>query len=198
MTDTTPVRPELTLPLAEAEAVRAGFAQANVILEYGSGGSTVLAAELPGKVTFSVESDAEWLAKMQAYFTAFEPVSPVHLHFGDIGPTRAWGHPKDEVAFRKWPDYPMSVWALPGFLHPDLVLIDGRFRAACFLTCLFRSSKPMTVLWDDYIDRPFYHRVEELVKPAQIIGRMARFEILPTPLPIDRLAWVIETYLRPN
>ena len=198
MTDARLSRPKLTLPAAEAAAVRDAYAQVAVILEYGSGGSTVLAAEMPDKTIFSVESDATWLDSMQAYFVAHPPVSQPFLHFGEIGPTRAWGHPKDETAFRKWPGYPLSVWDLSNFLQPDIVLIDGRFRAACFLTCLFRSTKPMTVLWDDYSDRPFYHRVEDLVKPVEMIGRMARFEISPIPLPVDRLAWVIETYLRPN
>ena len=191
-------RPELTLPAREAAAVQAAYARAATILEYGSGGSTVLAAEMPDKVIFSVESDAGWLAKMQAYFAEHRPVSPVYLHLGDIGPTKAWGHPSGEAGFRKWPGYAISVWDLPGFSHPDLVLIDGRFRAACFLTCLFRSTSPMSILWDDYIDRPFYHRVEELIKPVEMIGRMARFEITPTPFPVDRLAWIFETYLRPN
>jgi len=198
MIDAAHKRPELTLPLREAAAVQAAYARAAVILEYGSGGSTVLAAELPDKVIFSVESDAVWLANMQAYFADRRPASPVHLHLGDIGPTKAWGHPSGESSFRKWPDYAISVWDLPEFLHPDLVLIDGRFRAACFLTCLFRSTRPMTVLWDDYIDRPFYHRVEELIKPVEMIGRMARFEITPMPFPVERLAWIFETYLRPN
>ena len=49
----------------------------------------------------------------------------------------------------------------------------------------------MTIFWDDYIDRPFYHRVEELVKPVEMIGRMARVETAPMPLPLDRLDWVI-------
>lgn len=191
-------RPVLTLPADEAAAVTSAYAAARVILEYGSGGSTVLAAEQPGKVIFSVESDAKWLADMQSWFAQTPPLAQVHLHYGDIGPTKAWGHPRDAGAFRKWPGYPISVWDLPGFLQPDLVLIDGRFRAACFLTCLLRSTQPMTVLWDDYIDRPIYHHVEDLVKPVAMIGRMARFEITPMPFPVDRLAWVIETYLRPN
>lgn len=198
MSDLSISRPKLTLPPDEAAAVTQAYQQARVILEYGSGGSTVLAAELPGKVVFSVESSADWLAVMQTYFAANPPLARLHLHHGDIGPTRGWGYAKDETGFRKWPGYSLSVWGLPQFLHPDLVFIDGRFRAACFLTCLFKSTAPLTVLWDDYIDRTFYHRVEELVKPVGMIGRMARFEISPMPLPIDRLAWIFETYLRQN
>lgn len=198
MTELPINRPKLTLPPAEAARLREAYALATVILEYGSGGSTVVAAELPGKQVFSVESDAAWLADMQAYFVANPPLANLHLHHGDIGPTRSWGYAKDEAAFRKWPGYPLSVWDLADFPHPDVVLIDGRFRAACFLTCLFKITRPTIVLWDDYIDRAFYHRVEDLVKPVEMIGRMARFEITPMPVPLDRLAWVFETYLRQN
>jgi hypothetical protein len=198
MNQTPMTRPVLTLPAEEAAAVMSAYAAARVILEYGSGGSTILAAEQPGKVIFSVESDAKWLADMQSWFALHPPLGTVHMHHGNIGRTKAWGHPIDASAFRDWPGYPLSIWDLPDFLHPDLVFIDGRFRAACFLTCLFRSTQPMTVLWDDYADRPLYHSVETLVKPVAMIGRLARFEITPIPLPVERLAWVIETYLRPN
>jgi hypothetical protein len=50
-------RPELTFSPEVAELVRETYAQAQVILEYGSGGSTVLASEMAGKTVFSVESD---------------------------------------------------------------------------------------------------------------------------------------------
>ncbi|MDB5658730.1 MAG: hypothetical protein JWS10_1345 [Cypionkella sp.] len=189
-------RPVVTLPPDEEAAVRRYFAQADTILEYGSGGSTVIAAELPGKLIFSVESDVKWLADMRGYFAANPAASPVVMHHGKIGRTRTWGFPENEEQFRKWPQYPLSVWDLPGFVHPDVVLIDGRFRPACFLSVLFKITRPITVLWDDYIDRPPYHEVETLVKPVEMIGRMARFEITPTPIPADRLLWILQTYLR--
>ena len=69
---------------------------------------------------------------------------------------------------------------------------------ACWLTVLFRITRPVTVLFDDYIDRAYYHRVEDLVKPAEMIGRMARFELAPASVPADRLGWIVDAYLRPN
>lgn len=191
-------RPVITLPPDEEAAVRRYYAQAQVILEYGSGGSTVIAAELPGKTIFSVESDVKWLGGMQSYFAANPPASLPLMHHGKIGRTKAWGFPQSEEHFRKWPGYPLSIWDLPEFVHPDVVLIDGRFRAACFLTTLFRCTRPLTLLWDDYIDRPAYHEVESLLKPVEMIGRMARFDVVPMPIPADRLLWVIQTYLRAN
>ena len=188
----------ITLPPTEEAAVRLYYAKAGVILEYGSGGSTVIAAELPGKVIFSVESDVKWLAGMQGYFEANETASEVVMHHGKVGRTKEWGFPQTEEQFRKWPGYSLSVWDLPGFVHPDVVLIDGRFRPACFLSVLFKITQPTTVLWDDYIDRPAYHEVEALAKPTEMIGRMARFELTPTPIPADRLLWILQTYLRAN
>ena len=189
--------PVLTFPALEAEAVALAYRDARVILEYGSGGSTVLAGKTAGASVFSVESDAKWLADLQGYFDAEPPVAKVTLHHGDIGPTREWGQPVDSKAFHKWPSYALSVWERLDFQRPDVVLIDGRFRPACFLTTLYRCQAPVTVLWDDYIDRQPYHKVEELVRPTALIGRMAVFDLVPTPFPVDRLGWIIETYLRP-
>lgn len=41
-------------------------------------------------------------------------------------------------------------------------------------------------------------RIEKLVKLVEMFGRMARLEIASMAVPIDRPAWVINTYLRPN
>jgi hypothetical protein len=192
----TPSRPDLTLPKDAAAALGAAYAQAGVILEYGSGGSTVLAAEMPDKAIFSVESDAAWVVMMQSWFTANPPASPPHLHYADIGPTRDWGHPVDETAFRRWPGYALSVWDRPDFRHPDVVLVDGRFRVACLLTTAFRINRPVTVLFDDYAGRRHYHGVEELLRPTALIGRMARFDLVPHPVPADRLGWIMNYFTR--
>lgn len=192
-----PTRPKLTMPDDTAQALAAAYEQANVILEYGSGGSTALGADMAGKTIFSVESDAEWLANVQAYFAQNPPRAALHLHHGDIGPTRAWGHPLDSDDFRKWPDYPLSIWSHPSFVQPDLVLIDGRFRVACFLATLFLTSAPVRVLIDDYLDRDAYHAVERFAKPTAYYGRMAQFDITPTPIPPQRLSWIIQRFLQP-
>ena len=68
--DTGLTRPQLTLPEAEADALRAAFERAGSILEYGAGGSTVMAAEMPGKRVWSIESDRKWVEKLQGWFAA--------------------------------------------------------------------------------------------------------------------------------
>ena len=193
-----PDRPHLTLPPDAAAAVARAYGAAGVILEYGSGGTTVLAAEMPGKLVFSVESDKAWLEGMARWFAANPPKADLRLHHADIGPTGPWGKPASDTSFRKWPLYPNSVWDRADFVHPDVVLIDGRFRAACFATVALRITRPVTVLVDDYIDRPAYHEVERLAPRAEMIGRMARFELSPQPFQPAALAWLMGLFLRPG
>ncbi len=189
--DETPVRPDLTMPREEAEALAEAYRGAGVILEYGSGGSTVMAGEMTGKTIFAVESDPRWLRRMADWFAANPPVSPVTLHHGNIGETRKWGHPKGEADWRRFADYPLSVWDRPDFRHPDVVLVDGRFRVGCVLATALRILRPVVVMFDDYTPRAAYRAVERFVAPVGRIGRMARFEVTPMRLEMADLRAVI-------
>lgn len=171
--------PELTFPDDEAACVERLYASARVILEYGSGGSTVLAASMPGKYVISVESDRDWAIDLQQRIDQAALPSPAVVWHVDIGATGRWGRPVDDVGWQKYHHYPVSIWSEPFFRHPDLVLIDGRFRAACLVAVALRITRPVTVLFDDYVPRPSYHVVERLAQPARIVGRMAEFRLQP-------------------
>lgn len=190
--------PILTMPEAEAEALRAAYDAARVILEYGSGGSTVIAAAKPGARVFAVESDAAWLAMMQRWFDAHPAQANLSLVHGDIGPTKEWGMPVNNRRVAQWADYPTGVWERGDFEQPDLVLIDGRFRLACFLTVAYRSTAPVTVLWDDYALRTPYHEVERLVKPTRLYGRMAEFHVTPQVMRPEDLGWIARAFAQPQ
>lgn len=189
-------RPELTMPEAEAKALRAAYAGAGTVLEYGSGGSTVMAAEA-GASVWSVESDANWAAMMQGWFRQNPPQGSAHILHADIGDTRDWGHPVDETRLRHWPDYALKVWETPGFAHPDVVLVDGRFRLACFLTVAYRITRPVTLYFDDYAPRAPYHKAADVQPPAQMIGRMARFDLSPHTLTPDRIRAYFKALVQP-
>lgn len=186
---------ELTFGPLETDCVTRHYAAAETILEYGSGGSTVLAAEL-GKRVFSVESDRAWADRLR------EEVAPksdrIALHWADIGPTGPWGWPtKPRCAFR-FHLYALSVWDRPDFVQPDLVLIDGRFRAACLVAVLLRSKAPVTVLFDDYAKRGYYHGVERLARKEELIGRMARFTVTPGAIPPEMVSQAIGWFTDPR
>ena len=189
-------RPVLTMPETEAAALVSALRKADVVLEYGSGGSTVMAAEM-GKTVISVESDAAWLAGMRDWFAAHPPKADVVLHHANIGPTGKWGMPTGPRSFRSFPGYALEIWDHPRFQQPDLVLIDGRFRPACLLATAFRITRPVTVLFDDYEMREAYHGIETMFPRVALHGRMAEFHVEPTPIPVDKLAWVMGWFLEP-
>lgn len=189
-------RPALTFPQEVSDWVRRLYADATVILEYGSGGSTVLAAEMVGKTVFSVETDPDWCDMMQRYLDHAGTTSDVTLHYADIGKVGKWGRPVSNRKWDRYHAYPNSVWDLPDFKPPDLVLVDGRFRVACALTALLRTEQPLTLLFDDYGGRQSYHAIEQFVQPVETRGRMARFEIEPTPLPRAKLTEILRLYTK--
>ncbi|QYX55451.1 hypothetical protein K1T73_10050 [Roseovarius sp. SCSIO 43702] len=190
-------RPELTLPEAEAGRVRAAYEEARVILEYGSGGSTVMAGEMPGKRVFSVESDEDWAAMMQGWFDANPPRSEVDVIWSDVGETKAWGYPKRADDYMKFARYPLGVWDLDEFEQPDVVLVDGRFRTGCAMATALRTARPVTLLFDDYAPRRQYHKVERLLGEPRYHGRLAEFEVRPLALDPADLLTTIEMMIRP-
>ncbi len=187
--------PQVTFPAEVAAYVKNLYAQAAVILEYGSGGSTLLAANMPGKTVISVENDARWAEDMQGWIANATLPSTPRIYPIDVGETGQWARPKNARQWKRFHTYPLKVWDEPYFEQPDVILIDGRFRIACFVTAYLRATKPMIVLFDDYLDRPHYHVVERLVMPTEYVGRMARFDLQPlTHLPREELTWLIASF----
>lgn len=186
---------ELTFNRPERKFVTKLYNSAETILEYGSGGSTVLAAEL-GKTVFSVESDQDWADRMAAHVATIS--EHARVHWADVGPTGPWGVPMKPREFRKFHEYALSVWDRPDFVQPDLVLIDGRFRAACLVAVMMRTAKPVTVLFDDYLKRRYYHGVERLARKEEMVGRMARFTVTPGAIPPDMVTQAVGWFTDPR
>lgn len=184
-------RPELTLPDLEAAHVRAAFEAADVILEYGSGGSTVMASEMLGKTITSIETDKDWTEMLLAWFAQNPGQSQANVIWADIGKTRVWGRPVNKDHIDEYAKYSLEYWMLEGAPHPDVVFVDGRFRAACVLATAFNCKRKTRVLVDDYIRRSSYHAVEKFVGAPRLIGRMAEFKITPTPIPAEHLLEII-------
>lgn len=190
--------PVLTMPEVEAAALREAYAGATTILEYGSGGSTLLAARMLGKTVFAVESDPGWAVEVATHAAMARRADLVVVHHVDIGPTHKSGAPTSRLHAPSFPDYPLAIWRMPGFVHPDVVLIDGRFRLACFAAVAMKIERPVTLFFADYRGRRRYRAVERLAKPVEIIGRMARFELAPRPVPKNHLDWIISTFVEPD
>ncbi|WBU54122.1 glycosyltransferase family 2 protein [Paracoccus sp. SCSIO 75233] len=185
----------LTLPDEEAEFVKSVLGEDRVVLEYGSGGSTFEALRRGAKMVYSTESDASWAKKITETLAGEFSRDRYEIVYADIGRTKAWGKPVSGEAYARYHLYANAAWDLSGFLHPDIVLIDGRFRASCFATTALRIDRQVTVLFDDYKDRTYYHWVEEICPPQKMVGRMAVFQLEPKPLPSTALTRVAGSYV---
>lgn len=192
-------QPHLTMPRHEAETLRAAYEAADVILEYGSGGSTVLAAGMPEKQVYSVESDQIWAKNMQRWFKENPPAegTNVDIIWTDIGKTKDWGHPEDDSCWQQFANYPLGIWQRRAFQHPDVVLVDGRFRIGCALATAFSIKRPIKLLFDDYLGRKRLHKVETYLGKPNLSGRLAIFDIKPQNVPADRLLQIIGFMLHP-
>ncbi|WP_395341561.1 hypothetical protein PN836_019545 [Ningiella sp. W23] len=192
---------QLTLTPECGEFVKKEYKKAKLIVEYGSGGSTFLAAALSGKKVLSVESDIKWLMELMSAYKEQDLKGDIVPLWADIGETKEFGYPADESKYKDWPNYAKLpfLFCREHKLSPDLALIDGRFRVACFLACCAYTKTNMKILFDDYAVRKRYHVVERICKPSAIIGdRMAVFDIKPKMVNSDFLADHYHYFYRPQ
>jgi hypothetical protein len=149
-------------------------------LEYGSGGSTILANSLVNTLV-SVDSDPSFIADVRRKLAEEGGRKAMaKLIYVNIGLTEDWGMPvftkPTRRRVRRWEDYPTAPWRFYRSIaqQPDLILVDGRFRVACVLESLL-SLSPLCntkILLDDYDGRPHYQVVERFAD-LEMVGRMA-------------------------
>ena len=194
---------ELTLDQETGDWLRYFYqSDSHVVLEYGTGGSTVLALESnPNTVVYACETDSAWLGRLMLHLAEKKISDRVYLVHLDIGQTGAWGVlefegslPMTSSRMQKFLQAPLTPWKLirKHGQHPDLVFIDGRWRNACFLATLLFARREVLVVWDDYLDRPQYHLYENVIKPVKFLGRSAIYELQPGNYDA---AEIIEKYL---
>lgn len=148
-------------------------------LEFGAGGSTRLAARLGVPHVFSVESDKDFAKAVRRHVSHEKHRGEILVKAVDIGKTRDWGYPSSNEYCRLWPDYPLKIWdsVSAAGVSPDVVLIDGRFRAACFLITVIKTNPGTTILFDDYLGREDrYGFIENIAHKKVMIDKMAVFE----------------------
>jgi hypothetical protein len=150
-------------------------------MEYGCGGSTVLAARL-GKPFISVETDRFFLKAVRKRIGTLS--AGQHLLYADIGPIGPqYGAPlfktPTDRRLEMWKSYVLLPWRHlePGLL-PDLVMIDGRFRvAAALISCAHLIDSPESrIAVDDYVGRPHYQLIEQYAQLVSTYEHMAVFK----------------------
>lgn len=155
-----------------AARFEAEIARASRYLEFGSGGTTVVADRL-GVPTVSVETDRFYARAVAGKLRS----GAVRQLAVPMGLTGEWGYPVFESR-RKARRYVTAPFGDEPF--PDFILVDGRYRVACALESARRAKARgarATLMIDDYAWRSSYHCVEDHLGTPEIAGRTALFTI---------------------
>ena len=190
-----PSRPHM--PPEVTAFLEAELKKASCFLEYGSGGSTVLAASLNVPRIVSVETDRKFAREVRAAVQKLRSKTILHLISINLGPTKEWGVPATFDHYLQWPAYPLRPWEFlrEKQLSPDLILVDGRFRLACFFASLLEARPGTTIIFDDYLLRKSEYRLAEtLLEPAKLLGRSAMF-VVPDDIPVREVAHALARYV---
>jgi len=200
---------QLTLDPPTADWLKTFYRDlSGVILEYGSGGSSVLALKANSKnQLYSCETDSLWLSRLSTFLTEEGLSDRFYPFHCDVGPTKQWGYPDfDQEPFNdvRGTQFLMSAWKPWSMLrsqkiNPDFILIDGRWRVPAFLAAVVNCQSPVKILFDDYLERKKYHVVESIQAPIRMIGRAALFEVEPAKyLAQDFLADYLRFFMEPE
>jgi hypothetical protein len=139
--------------------------------EYGCGASTAWIYHNTTSDIYSVDTDQNWSDRVSKEINDVR----VKIAYIDVGSVGDWGYPLTFNRRHEFRDY--CIWPWQQTRDIDLVLIDGRFRIACFLTCLKFARAGTRIIFDDYVNRPLYHVVEKWCRPMEFHGRQALFSV---------------------
>lgn len=159
------------MSLGEKELFYSYLLNATNYAEFGSGGSTVWANNIPTiKSIISVESDKEFAEKIQ------KQCPRAQVRWIDVGPTRGFGHPKDNTFQDRW-----HLYSDQDIGNPDTILIDGRWRVACALRVAVKYPHSV-VLIHDFWNRPEYHCILPYYSTINSVDTLAILK--PNGLPV--------------
>jgi len=143
----------------------------DVYFEYGVGKSTNYVIENTKAKIVAVDSDKNWIESINIS----KREKDIKLNWIDLDELESWGRPKTYSHRNNFIDYISVVWQFNTIA--DVILIDGRFRVACFLYCLLKSKEGSFIIIDDYTNRSYYHVVEEIIPAFDLCGRQAVFKV---------------------
>ena len=167
------------MTLREIVIITSFYASARAYVEFGCGGSTVLATKLVKEKVITIDSDQTWLSKVEAACQTQNTKLRPQICFVDIGPTRELGYPADESRRDAWPHYHEQVWSMSEANTADLYMIDGRFRLACLLQVLLHAPADAIILIHDYVTRPHYQLAQHLTRELCRADDLAAFQRHP-------------------
>lgn len=145
---------------AEIDVLVRETARAQHVVEYGVGGSTLIAVEAGCVRVCSAETDKAWIEKAAEHPQLKAAISDGRLaiEHADIGKVVRWGMPLDRTLRKEWLTYPTTPWKVAEADKVDIVFVDGRFRVASALTSALLGRPDLRILVHDMTKRPRRYR----------------------------------------
>lgn len=162
---------------AELDELRSHLENANTYLEYGTGGTTVLACHAGVQTITSVATDLNFCSDLIKKYALrkFIDTGRLNMRHVFVGPTARWGYPIDLPSERQIENYLCWPKTMP---DADVVLIDGRFRVAVAAQAALSCGPDTVIMIHDYNERPQYKVVEDFLQPVKIVDSLALFRTL--------------------
>ena len=148
--------------------------------EYGCGKSTKWVLNNTTLNLCAVDTSKLWVDEVLADNAANN--ARLAIKYIDLGEVGNWGRPISYSKRQSFNEYTDWLWKQSE--KPSVVLVDGRFRVCCFLTCLKYADEGTQIIFDDYTNRPYYHIIEKYIDRAEECGRQCLF-IVPSREKID-------------
>lgn len=141
------------------------------VLEFGSGGSTLIFAKRASKVV-SVESDRYFANSVAGILRKQGISNATDILWVNIGPTKSYGQPWSTLKYLmlyRYQNYSDEVFKkYPGVNLSDVVFVDGRFRVACAMNSILCIKHDFILIIDDYFDRSEYFVIDSVLGQPNI------------------------------
>lgn len=171
------------LPARERDILMRRYQEADSILEFGSGGSTLYALSIKKRV-IALETDKRFYEALKEHAAQFLPSGTNAVVHVNIGMTGRYGMPlffplRFDIA-KLGLQYVLHGYSYLG-KGPALIFVDGRWRVSVCLYGLLSSIdfRKISLLLDDYDQGRGYYRTIEKYFDVEREGRMA--SLTPKP-----------------
>ena len=155
----------------ETQVFQEACQEASCVLEYGCGLSSNWVLTNTNAGLISVDNSEYWLERIFAPHRQSNRVTEIYV---DTGETRKWGIPLNYEKRDNFIKYIEAPWKLQDRVI-DVILIDGRFRIACFICSLLNARVGAKIIFDDFAQSSKYQIVNEFLAPIKVDARQALF-----------------------
>lgn len=182
-------------------------------LEFGTGGSTLMAIRLRVSTMVAVESDPAWIDALRGHPEIAGAIDDGRLGLvhGDVGPVAPLGYPRDYASGTQdkvlWPNYIQAGWqevSKRGYV-PDLVYVDGRFRVGCCLSVVLAckdyvpvGQAPQVLVHDIADDRPYYEPIFRFFDVVEAVNTLRLLRIKADTSTLDAFALLMDYQFDPR